>query len=205
MEAGMDAPFDSGCGPLNVPANCGGCGTACTATASNGANTASCGGSGNPDGQGDICTYVCKTGRLDCNAMDAPNTDGCECTYTGTTAPACCSDTCPIQHNNGLNLGTSKFYDCVASGTYNATLAMDACKAFTGNASQCSSGQCLAADGGSDGDYVVCATGSSSNCVCWTYQGPDIGYFHDPGLPAGSGDMNCLCANTVLDSGNTWQ
>ena len=137
--------------------------------------------------------------------MDAPNTDGCECPYTGTTAPACCSDTCPIQHNNGLNQGTSKFYDCTPLNTYNSTVAMDACTAFTGNASQCTSGMCVAADGGTDGDVVVCSTGSATDCVCWTFQGPNVGYFHNPNLPPGSGNQNCYCADKVLDSGSTWK
>jgi hypothetical protein len=192
-DVAVDAPFDSGCGPLNVPAHCSACPDTC---ASNAAVETSTSCSGQPNGQGATCSYTCATGYLDCNSGNPPNTDGCECHVAGATQPSqCCSGACPVAHNNGLNQGTSAFVDCFTFASSAATVARDACVAFTGNLGQCTQGQCLAVDGAADGDMVWCASGSPTACACWTYQGPNVGYVHDSGLP---GNSNCYCADKTL-------
>ncbi len=184
-----DSPAESACGPVT---NCGACGQTCTAT--NGSN---------PQCSGTSCTYTCSAGYLDCNASEAPNTDGCECHSPGATQANCGNGTngtvgcCPVQHNDGLNQGTPKFFDCNPAGQYSLALAIDACANFTGNASQCTQGQCVGLDGGTDGDLVVCATGSSTDCPCWTFAGPNSGYEHDPHAPP-NGGANCYCADKTL-------
>lgn len=203
-EGGVDAPVDSpadtghdtgteaGCGSTDTVQNCGACGQACTET---NASADSCNGT--------TCSYTCKSGYLDCNEGTAPDTDGCECTApagatqancgNGTNGPLGC---CPVAHNDGLSEGTPKFFDCNTG--YSLSLAIDACANFTGNASECTQGQCEASDGAADGDLVVCATGSTTDCPCWTFSGPNEGYVHDPHAAPGSQDQNCYCASKTL-------
>jgi len=193
-DTGADAPpFDSGCGPLNVPANCGACTQACTPT---NANSASC--SGQVDGTGAVCSYACKANYLDCNKINPPNTDGCECAYSGvTTAPTCCADQCPIKHTDGL-VGQSYypaspfFYDCVAAGTMNSTLAQDACNSYVvargGAANYC---QPFAASADAAAPDSWCSatsptTGFLGDCICWSFSGQWAGTYLDPqqqGIP----------------------
>jgi hypothetical protein len=188
-----DSPAESACGPTDTATNCGACGQACTATNATNPQCTS----------GTSCTYTCSTGYLDCNASVAPDTDGCECHSPGATQTNCGNGTngalgcCPVQHNDGLNQGTPKFFDCNPAGQFSLSLAIDACANFTGTASQCTQGQCVGLDGGTDGDLVVCATGSSTDCPCWTFAGPDVGYEHDPHAPP-SGGNNCFCADKTL-------
>jgi hypothetical protein len=68
---------------------------------------------------------------------------------------------------------------------------------MTGNAGQCTNGDCLAVDGAADGDLVVCSSGSTTDCVCWTFSGPNVGYFHNSNLPP-AGGSNCFCADKTL-------
>jgi len=196
MEGGSDAPFDSGCGPLNVPDHCGACANSCAMTGAT-QNSRNC--SGQPDGTGAVCSYMCTNGNLDCNKIDAPNTDGCACTYTGvTTAPQCCADKCPSQHTDGL-IGQSYypsspyFYDCVAPGTMNSTLAQDACNSYVvargGAANYC---QPFAASADAAAPDSWCAATSATagfmgDCICWTFSGQYQGTVLDPqqaGIPS---------------------
>ena len=187
-----DVVAESACGPTDTVTNCGACGQACTAT-----NASS------PQCNGTTCSYTCTTGYLDCNASVAPDTDGCECHSPGATQANCGNGSngavgcCPVQHNDGLSSGTPKFFDCNPAGQFSLSLAIDACTEFTGAAGQCTQGQCIGADGGTDGDLVVCSTGSTTDCPCWTFAGPNIGYVHDPHLPP-SGGNNCFCADKTL-------
>jgi hypothetical protein len=128
--------------------------------------------------------------------FEPPNLDGCECPVSaGVTQSQCCGtmtpagNYCPISHNDGVG---QTFWDCQPTGSYDEQLAEDACAAFTGNSSQCTTGDCEGQDGGPDGDFVVCSSGSPTDCVCWTYQGPNSGYVHNEGA---SGISNCYCAN----------
>lgn len=198
QDTGPDAPpFDSGCGPLNVPANCGACMQACTPT---NANSAGC--SGQVDGTGANCSYMCKSGFLDCNQINAPNTDGCECQYSGvSTAPTCCADQCPVKHTDGL-VGQSYypqspyFYDCVPAGTMNQQLASDACAAYVTARGGAPSTYCLPfgpSDGGPPDSYCAASctnpttcTGFMNDCICWTFSGTYVGTYLDPqayGIP----------------------
>jgi hypothetical protein len=61
------------------------------------------------------------------------------------------------------------FYDCTPVGTYTSQLAMDACAAYFGTASDCDQpGSC-----GGTADFVVCGQATpSSECICWEYLGP---------------------------------
>lgn len=194
-DGGVDAPFDSGCGPLNTISNCSACGDTCAASGTS-QTSATC--SGQVNGAGATCSYTCATGYLDCNAsLNPPNLDGCECHSPGATQANCGSNgCCPVQHNNGLGQTNSTFYDCVVPGTYNSTLAKDACTSFVGqaNASQCQQFGCVAPDGGPTADNVWCSNGSATDCVCWDFTGPDVGSVHDQGA-AGS----CYCPIKGLD------
>jgi hypothetical protein len=197
MEAGPDAPpFDSGCGPLNVPTNCGACNQACTAT---NANSATC--SGQVDGTGAVCGYACKANFLDCNKINPPNLDGCECPYSGvTTAPNCCAEACPTKHTDGLVNQTyyppsPYFYDCVLPATMNSQLAQDACNAYVvgrgGAANYCL--QFGPSDGGPPDSWCAATctnpttcTGFMNDCICWTFSGTYQGTVLDPqalGIP----------------------
>ena len=136
--------------------NCGACGRACDT------------GTGAPSCSGTACTYACNSGRADCNASTAPDTDGCEC-----ATPGCCSGVCQMVHSNGEGV---TFYDCAAPGVYNQTQATEACTAFTNNRSQCaqSSNSCAGAV-----TYAVCSV-ASSTCRCWQYSGPNPGTVQSP-------------------------
>jgi hypothetical protein len=196
----MDSPFDSGCGDLNTTTHCGACPDTCASTGASQTSAQCCSAGicpGSTNGSNDTCVYTCANGYLDCNASVPPDSDGCECHVPGATASQCCSGGgCPITHNNGL----AQFWDCQPAGSYDAQLAVDACVAFVGaaNAASCTQGDCISPDGAPDGDLVVCATGTgSTDCICWTYSGPNSGYFHDPHMaPA-----NCFCA--AIGSGDT--
>jgi hypothetical protein len=158
---GGDAGHDAG-----TTVTCGG--TTCVA---NNATAPACSGS--------TCTYTCNAGALDCNKATSPDPDGCECNVPGATASQCCSTQCPIAHNYDLDLATAvgTFYDCVAAGTYNITVATDACIAYTGDASKCVSGYycpSLPDGGGTDLGDQVCSSGAA-NCDCWTYNGSIVG------------------------------
>jgi hypothetical protein len=188
-DTGTDAPPpdagspDTGCGPLTAIDNCSACGDTCTAT-----NATS------PMCSGTTCSYTCNTGYLDCNLSVAPDLDGCECNVTGvTTAPSCCGSGCPIEHNYDEDITSAHFYDCVAAGTYNVTLAMDACTAFTGNASQCQSGYYCPEfpDGGGDLGDQVCAI-TATTCQCWSYNGSLVGLVS----PSSGNPSQCYCPQT---------
>jgi hypothetical protein len=189
-----EASFDSGCGPLNTPTNCSACTDICAAVPT-AETSSSC--SGDTTGVGASCSYTCASGYEDCNAASVPNLDGCECHVPGATQAQCClgAGTCPVPHDNGLNQTGSRFFDCEATGQLTLALATDACAAFTGDPTQCTPEVCEAPDGSADGDRVVCSAGSGSDCVCWTYQGANAGYLHDPGQPASAG---CFCANSAI-------
>jgi hypothetical protein len=189
-----EASFDSGCGPLNTPTNCSACTDTCASVPT--VETSSrC--SGDTAGVGASCSYTCASGYQDCNAASVPNLDGCECHVPGATQAQCClgAGTCPVPHDNGLNQTGSKFFDCEAAGQFTLALATDACVAFTGDPTQCTPEVCEFPDGSADGDLVVCSAGSGSDCVCWTYQGTNSGYLHDPGQPASAG---CFCADSAI-------
>ena len=182
-DAAVDAGSDGSCGPLNTVANCSACGDTCTAT---NAQAPACNGT--------TCSYTCKTNFLDCNAAKAPDLDGCECNAPGATSSQCCAGACPQQHHYDLDLLSSTFYDCVAQGAYNATVATDACGAFTGDVTQCDNGGftffCNYADGGVAG-YMICSNGPTATaCDCWGYSGALQGLMS---TGTGKGQANCLC------------
>jgi hypothetical protein len=188
-DAGADSGTDAGCGPLDTTTNCTACGDTCTA---NNATASSCNGA--------TCSYTCKANFLDCNASVAPpDLDGCECPVPEvTTLPACCGQgICPQKHHYNLDLLNSTFYDCVAEGTLNQTVAMDACIAFTGSASKCSAGYYCPtqADGGGDQGDQVCTT-VAANCQCWTYDLALAGLVSQPG----PNSTTCYCPQPGVSS-----
>jgi len=187
-DGGVDAS-DSGC-VLGNAQNCGVCGRACSSA---GASTTTCSANG-------TCSPTCKSGYLSCSNPASPTADnGCECAVPNATGtPACCGTSCPTQHSYDVDIApTSDFYDCVAAGKYNQTLAMDACTAFTGDATQCdymgAMWSCTYGDGGLAG-YMVCADGPKiAKCQCWGYSDAVQGY-----MVVGTGNgqtnqQNCLC------------
>jgi hypothetical protein len=153
-EASAGEP-DSGCG-LGTATSCSACGVACSTS------------TGTPACKGSTCSYACNTGRQDCNAAKAPDTDGCECAGTG-----CCAGKCQTAHSNGKS---NSYYDCSASGTYNQGQAAEACAALAGS-SACSSStvpcNCLLVLCGSQAQSVCASSGGK--CYCWQYAGPNAG------------------------------
>jgi hypothetical protein len=162
-----------------------------------------------PECNGSTCSYTCDTGYLDCDKGVGVDTDGCECNVTAVAAaPACCGTGCPTEHNYDENVSGAKFYDCVTSGTYNVTLATDACTAFAGgDSSQCDFNYtfgCTFPDGGQAGD-MVCSDGpNAANCSCWGYDGALKGLMssgsgkgsYPDGGPLNNAD-NCKCPSTI--------
>lgn len=199
-DAPADAPFDSGCGPLDTTSNCSACGDKCAVSGTAASQTStSCKGPVN--GAGATCSYTCATGYLDCNAsLNPPDLDGCECHSPGATPANCGSNgCCPVQHNNGLGMSNSTFYDCVVGGTYNSTLAKDACISYVGtaNASECAQYNTMGCDDSGTYDLAWCSgMGGASDCICWFYSGPDTGKIYD------SGSTTCYCPLPPLASYN---
>ena len=135
------------CGATNTITNCSGCGLACDVVHSN-----------SPACNGVTCGYAsCHVGYSDCNTT-APDTDGCEC-----ATPSCCGSACATTHSTGLG---ESYYDCTAKSTYNSTQAMEACAAYTGSQSLCSTSGCT----GPGSNMVACGT-SNGICACWNYSG----------------------------------
>jgi hypothetical protein len=187
-----DAPFDSGCGPLNTTTNCSACGDKCASVAAS--ETAStCPGDSN--GFGATCSYTCAASHLDCNAGTAPDLDGCECATPGVTNATCCSGACPIAHDYDEDIINTTFYDCVAASTYNLTVAMDACTAYAG-AGQCDvmgTYFCTLEDGGMAGDMVCSDGAGAAACACWGYDGLLLGQMVIGPGKAAANPNNCEC------------
>jgi hypothetical protein len=141
---GAEGGGDSGCGPTTTITSCGTCGVTCDTLT----GTASC--------NGRSCLYACSAGRSDCNAAQAPDTDGCEC-----ATPACCGTACQTTHSDGVG---GSFYDCVPLSTYTQQEALAACAEHAGSASFCGVGAC-------GSSLVVCDFGSPlPDCTCWSYE-----------------------------------
>jgi hypothetical protein len=165
------APDLNGCETqLNTTSNCTGCGVACDTAHSLDAGCSAT-----------RCTYSgCAAGYLDCHTT-APNADGCEC-----NAPSCCEGgVCEPLHDNGVG---QTYYDCEPVGTYSAGLALKACVAYTGSASQCVSFPCSPSSLGP----IICSAGAASPkvCMCWSYGGTNVGQVDNGG---GTGASNCFC------------
>jgi hypothetical protein len=165
-----DATDDSGCGPLTTASNCGACGVVCDTS------------TGSPSCVGTTCTYMCNPGHLDCNAVNGPDTDGCEC-----TTPACCGTSCQTTHDDGLG---QSFYDCSPIGTHTAQSAMEACQAYamgiSGNAAACSTGYYCTTH-----DEEACYAPGGNGTVCWGYRGSTLGQVTDFSCPSNiSGTWN---------------
>jgi hypothetical protein len=79
----------------------------------------------------------------------------------------------------------------VAAGTYDLAQATKACVAYTGNSAVCGAGMCQ----GPGGNKVVCSSGAG-NCICWNYQGTNVGHVYDD--PSNS----CLCPVTASPAWN---
>jgi hypothetical protein len=177
----QSAPDLNGCEtPLTTTSNCTGCGVTCDTVHSNGAGCSST-----------SCTYTgCAAGYIDCHTA-APNADGCEC-----NAPACCeAGVCEPLHDNGEG---QTYYDCTPIGTYTSALALKACIAYTGSASQCVSFPCSDPTNGP----IICSSGATTkNCMCWSFSGNDVGLVDNAGGPPGSGGRNCFCPD--ITAGDT--
>jgi hypothetical protein len=202
QDTGTDAPpdapketgpvVDSGCGPTNTLQNCGACGQACSTGGTNGVKTNGAGCTGT------TCLYQCNTGFLDCNASVGYDPDGCECDTSLASSAACCGTACPIAHIVGQNLqdaaASENFYDCTPSGTYTSGLASAACAAFFGTPGDCTApGECsnTVTDAGT-GDFVVCGYVTLNDCVCWEYQGPNVGK-----VTTAMGQGGCYCPGST--------
>ena len=171
-DAGGDSSSGGDCGATNTITNCSGCGLACDVTHSN-----------SPACNGVTCGYgSCHSGYSDCNTT-APDTDGCEC-----ATPTCCGSSCATTHSNGLN---ESYYDCTAKSTYNSTQAMEACAAYTGSQSLCSTSGCT----GPGSNLVACGT-SNGICACWNYSGSNLGHVTT------SSNSTCYCPASTDPSWN---
>jgi len=159
------APNTNGCeSSLSSTTTCGACNAACNTKT----GAASCNGT--------TCSYQCNSGLFDCNAGNAPDTDGCEC-----ATPGCCGTGCETTHSDGVG---QSFYDCNAAGSYNGSQAQAACTAYTGMASACTPstvccglnvGICLGMTA-----HSVCGS-TGGKCYCWQYQGPNQGKVESEG------------------------
>lgn len=164
---GVDA--QGGCGDATLVPDCG-CETSLSSVTGCGACGRACDtATGKPSCNGTTCSYACNSGRADCNASIAPDTDGCEC-----ATPGCCSGACQVVHSNGEG---QSFYDCAPLGTYTQTQATEACTAFTNDSVQCT----LSSTFCSSSTYAVCSV-SASTCRCWQYSGPNPGTVQSPSL-----------------------
>jgi hypothetical protein len=140
---GAEGGGDSGCGTTTTITSCGACSVSCDTL------------TGTPSCDGHSCLYACSAGRSDCNAAQAPDTDGCEC-----ATPACCGTACQTTHSDGVG---GSFYDCVPLSTYTQSEAYAACIEHSGSASFC--GILACGDG-----HAVCDFGSPlPDCTCWGY------------------------------------
>jgi hypothetical protein len=178
----------------NSPGTCSGIGGSCSYSTKPGAQI--CGSSccvasnGTCDGS---CGLTCTAGYASCDAQTA---NGCECASAATAAQGtvggCCGGACQVAHDNGVG---QSFFDCAALGTHNQTQAMEACKAYTGDASgaQCMAFACQG--GGQNG--VVCNQTSPLACVCWNYTGTNIGHFHNSGVVG-----QCFCPSAAEGTWN---
>jgi hypothetical protein len=110
----------------------------------------------------------CAVGRSDCNTAGA-DADGCEC-----PTPGCCGAACQSPHHDGLG---QTFYDCVPTGTHDHDQALEACAAFTGDATLC---HVISACSNAK---TACSDGAPT-CACWTWTGPSSGHVEDSGQPA---------------------
>jgi hypothetical protein len=186
LDVTSDVPTraDAGCGPLDVVTNCSACGEVCDPLNAT-----------KPECSGTTCSYTCNTGYVDCNSQtNPPDTDGCECRIPGGTVADCCSGACPVGHNYDQDITSGGFYDCVAAGTYNGTIAKDACAAFAGGAGSCSDWTCTSyADGGLIAD-MVCSDGPGAPaCACWAYDGDLLGHMVIGPGTAATDVNNCQC------------
>jgi hypothetical protein len=179
LDCDKTPPNANGCETASSTSNCGACGQACDTS------------TGTPSCSGTSCIYACNPGRSDCNAVTAPDTDGCEC-----ATPNCCGSSCQTVHSNGVG---QSFYDCAPSGTYNATEQLAACAAFTGDATKCTnvSSLCLFVQ-----PVGVCSTGASQ-CYCWYLPNPPAPDASGPplGLVQSSTSSTCMCPSAT---GPTW-
>jgi hypothetical protein len=74
---------------------------------------------------------------------------------------------------------------------------MEACTAYTGDASLCVQVSCVS---NTDGP-LVCSSGDTlKNCVCWSYAGNNIGYVDNGGAPPGPRLANCFCPDPTIDT-----
>jgi hypothetical protein len=155
--------------------NCGMCTNKCTVPPNS--TTAACSAS--------MCGVgMCSSNFQNCDGQAA---NGCECAGTG-----CCGASCQVKHDNGEG---ENFYDCAPYKTFNQTQAMEACAAYTGNASQCHALTCMS--GSAKGELSVCSDTSPLACACWAYD--DSGQTMMKGTPGHvissgkSGFSNCWC------------
>lgn len=122
-DAGGDAGTDAGldCGDAGCPSsvfNGNGCGNRCSDA---GATSVSFGGA--------RCAHTCVSDRLDCNANNGLNLDGCEC-----RGSICCSTACEPTHSYCIGtvraaLGADRNFhagSCLALGVYSQSLAQAA-------------------------------------------------------------------------------
>jgi len=146
-----------------------------------------------PDCDGGADVGVDSTGDVQADAPEAATEGGRDSPSDprDADAPPPCSG---VQHDDGLG---QTFCDAVPAGTYTEQLATDACEAYVSGKGQwdgsgsnpCASGACSSGDAG-NGDLVVCSYFDPVDCVCWTYQGPDMGDVHDTMM----GPSTCLCS-----------
>ena len=188
-----DSPDLGGCATSTTStSNCGGCGNACKPV---GAASDTCNGLS--------CSYTCNTGRYDCNMNTPPDTDGCECTGSGT---GCCGASCQTAHSNGTG---QSYYDCNPLKTYTSITAVEACLAYSaaigGTSANCSDGfECT----GSGHPPVVSPTfvcyqnSAGTTCIgpCWAYSSTANSETGNDDL---QGDvLSCSCP--AASTGATW-
>lgn len=131
LDCDTTAPNTNGCESLATSVNsCGSCANRC--------DTAS----GTPSCDGSKCSYVCASGKLDCNAATAPNLDGCETSATSVLNCGACGNRCNLTNASGATCDGSKCgYTCASGfGDCNVLTApnTDGCETQLNSVTNCS-------------------------------------------------------------------
>jgi hypothetical protein len=149
-DGALDAPAESGCGPVDNVSNCGACGVACDITHSNDAACTLGGGAG-------TCTYAsCATGFADCDAS-APNANGCDTPITTLDNCGACGVAC--------NTANSVDAGCAPTGcTYSCAPGFSYCDAAPPNANGCATSLATLDNCGACG--IACNTANSVDAGC---------------------------------------
>jgi hypothetical protein len=160
-------PDNSGCETAtNTVSDCGGCGVSC---GQKNASAAACGANGMK------CSFTCNNGFADCNAANAPDTDGCETSLGTTNNCGTCGRVCKADGASNASAAScsnstrcaytckAKFGDCNANAGGNT----DGCETPLGTVSDCGTcGRACLADASSHATATTCNNATRCAFTC---------------------------------------